>query len=125
MSKLEINSKNYSKQLVEIVVNAAIAKNAENITTLDMKSKVDFTDYFVVCNGDNKLQMRAIADEIADELEKNNVNKYNIEGYDNDEWILIDVYDVICHIFNEETRKHYDIENLWADVPQKTIIDVK
>jgi len=125
MSKLEINSKNYSKQLVEIVVNAAIAKKAENITTLDMKSKVDFTDYFVVCNGDNKLQMRAIADEIADELEKNNVNKYNIEGYDNDEWILIDVYDVICHIFNKETRKHYDIENLWADVPQKTITDVK
>lgn len=122
-----INNKNedYSKQLAKVVANAALSKNAEDITILDMKNKVDFTDYFVICNGDNKLQIKAIADEIVDELEKTNVNEYNIEGYDNKEWILIDAYDVICHIFNKETRKHYDIENLWADVPQKRINDAK
>lgn len=125
MSIINNKNENYSKQLAKVVANAALSKNAEDITILDMKNKVDFTDYFVICNGDNKLQIKAIADEIVDELEKTNVNEYNIEGYDNKEWILIDAYDVICHIFNKETRKHYDIENLWADVPQKRINDAK
>ncbi len=125
MNKINKKSKNYSQQLTEMVTNAALSRNAENINVLDMKKKVDFTDYFIICQGDNQMQIKAIADEIIEKLEKADIKDFNIEGYDNKEWILIDIYDVICHIFDEETRNYYNIENLWGDVPQKTIDDTK
>ena len=125
MNKINKKSKDYSRKLTEMVTNAALLKNAEDVNVLDMKKKVSFTDYFVICQGDNKMQIKAIADKIIEELEKADIKDFNIEGYDNKEWILIDIYDVICHIFDEKTRKYYDIENLWADVPQETINDVK
>ncbi|MEA3499718.1 MAG: ribosome silencing factor [Candidatus Marinimicrobia bacterium] len=125
MNKINKKSKNYSQQLTEMVANTALSMNAENIIILDMKKEVDFTDYFIICQGDNKMQIKAIADEIIGKLEKADIKDFNIEGYDNKEWILIDAFDVICHIFDEEKRNYYNIENLWGDVPQKTIDDTK
>ncbi|MCX6306061.1 MAG: ribosome silencing factor [Bacteroidetes bacterium] len=79
-------------------------------------------DAFVICHGSSRTQVEAIAGHVIEEVKKKTgLNPYHQEGFENAEWILIDYFDVIIHIFQEERRKFYNIEQLWADARITTI----
>lgn len=99
---------------IERAVQAAEDKKAIELVVLDLRKAHGFTDYFVVCSGSNPRQIRAIADAVMEALAGNGVKPAHIEGYDRAEWILLDYFDFIVHIFAPETRLFYGLERLWG-----------
>lgn len=99
---------------VETAVRAAEDKKANDLTVLDLRTAAGFTDYFVIASGTNPRQIRAIADGVLEALAALGVKPAHVEGYDRSEWILIDYFDFIVHVFATETRIFYDLERLWG-----------
>lgn len=96
-------------------LHAAADKKAIDLTVLDLRGVATFTDFFIISTGANKRQMQAIADEIVDQLKRRGSPAARTEGYQAAEWILIDYGDFIVHVFDEKSRKFYDLEYLWRE----------
>lgn len=117
--------KNEVKQQVALVLAAAEAKKAADISVLQLpKESSAFTDYFVVCSGANPRQVQAIADEVDERLSKEGFEPNHREGYDKGEWILLDYVDFVVHIFHENARKFYDLERLWKSATKLEPVEV-
>ena len=99
---------------IERAVHAAEDKQAIELVVLDLRKAAGFTDFFVICSGSNPRQIRAIADAVMESLARENVKPAHMEGYDRSEWILLDYFDFIVHIFAPETRLFYGLERLWG-----------
>ena len=113
MNKLEVES-TPNQPLLEKILALAKEKKASDLITLDVRGLTSMTDFFVICHGDSEPHVKAIADNIR----KRTPNKpQHIEGYENQNWILIDYFDVIVHVFKIDIRNYYNIEKLWADAP--------
>ena len=94
---------------------AADDKKARDLLALDISKIASFASYFLFCTGDSSRQMQAIADEIEKKLKEAGIRPSHIEGYQNSEWILMDYFDLVIHIFSKEARDFYDLERLWRD----------
>lgn len=110
--------------LLKIAVKAADDKRAENIVALNMKGISLITDYFVICHGNSDKQVQAIAREIKEKAEENGVEVKRIEGFDEAKWVLIDMGDVVVHVFHRDERVYYNLERLWGDAPVEDIYSV-
>ena len=99
---------------VEKAIQAAEDKKAVELVALDLRKAAGFTDFFVICSGTNPRQIRAIADAVMETLAADNVKPAHVEGYDRSEWILLDYFDFIVHVFAPETRLFYGLERLWG-----------
>jgi ribosome-associated protein len=100
---------------IELAIRAAEDKKAEDLIVLDLRKAAGFTDYFVLCSGTNPRQIRAIADAIIEVLEGDGAEPAHVEGYERSEWVLLDYFDFIVHIFAPETRLFYGLERLWGN----------
>jgi ribosome-associated protein len=96
-------------------MEAADGKQALDIVVLDLRAASGFTDFFVICSGANPRQIRAIADAVSEKLREEDVRPAQVEGYERSEWILLDYFDFIVHVFSKETRAFYALERLWGD----------
>ncbi len=103
---------------VTAAVEAARDKKALRITLLDLRGSEAFTDVFVICTASNVRQAQAIADAIEERLRTLDRRVSHIEGYDRAEWVLLDFFDFIVHIFTPETREFYALERLWGKAPR-------
>lgn len=101
-----------------IAAEAALAKKAEDVVILDVRGLTSYADYFVLATGTSDRQVMAIADSIQEEMRKAGHRELGIEGYELGEWVLLDFGDVVAHVFDEEIRRLYDIEGLWAEAPR-------
>lgn len=90
---------------------------------LDVSGLSGVTDYFVIASADNRVQLRAMADETKDRLLKQGIRARHIEGYDETGWVLMDCGDVVIHYFLEERREFYGLERLWGDAPRLELSD--
>lgn len=95
-------------------VEAAQGKKASAVVVLDLRKASAFTDYFLVCSGRNVRQVKAIADAIEEALRETKVRPSLVEGYVRAEWVLMDFFDFVVHIFTPETRRFYALERLWG-----------
>ena len=100
---------------IDRAIAAAEDKKALELVVLDLRKAAGFTDFFLICTGTNSRQIRAIADGIIDALAGEGAKPAHIEGYDRSEWILLDYFDFIVHIFATETRLFYGLERLWGN----------
>jgi ribosome-associated protein len=100
---------------VKLALNAAGDKKAVDIIVLDLKKASAFTDYFVICTGGNTRQVQAIADAVQAALAEKDLKPALTEGYERGQWILIDYFDFIVHVFLAATREYYGLERLWGD----------
>ncbi len=110
-----------NQQLLKLAVKAADDKRAEDIVALNMKGISLIADYFIICHGNSDKQVQAIAREMKEKVEENNFAVKRIEGFDEARWILIDMGDVVAHVFHRDERSYYNLERLWGDAPQKDI----
>lgn len=110
--------------LLRIAVKAADDKRAEDIVALNMKGISLIADYFIICHGNSDKQVQAIAREIKEKAEENQFEVKRIEGFDEAKWILIDLGDVVIHIFHRDERTYYNLERLWGDAPLEDIRSV-
>jgi len=100
---------------IQKAIEAAEDKKAFDITVLDLRKAGGFTDYFVICSGANSRQVRAIADAVIDTLRDLGIKPAHVEGHDRSEWVLLDYFDFIVHVFGRETRMFYGLERLWGN----------
>lgn len=105
-------------EVAKYVVSVAEDKKAENITLLDIQGLAVFADYFVICHGNSQPQVQAIAEAIRDKCEEKGIEIRGIEGMREGRWVLIDLGDLIVHIFHRDERDFYDLERLWGDANQ-------
>ncbi|UOQ86082.1 ribosome silencing factor [Gracilibacillus salinarum] len=107
-----------SKQLADQVAKACDDKRAEDIVIMDMKNVSLIADYFLICQGTNERQVQAIAREVKDFAQEEEIEVKRLEGFDQARWVLVDLGDVVCHIFHRDERQYYNLEKLWGDAPQ-------
>ena len=111
---------------VATVVTAVRDKKAEDVVVLDLRKTGGFTDYFVICTGANTRQMTAIADSVQDMLKQSLDQRPALaEGVDKSEWILLDYFNFVVHIFSRECRAFYGLERLWGNAERHDISDEK
>lgn len=107
------------QELKEAVIEGAQEKKAKDIVALNLQEIDNSTsDYYVVCHGQSDRQAKSIAKSIEETVfNKLGIWPYHSEGYENCEWILLDYFDMVAHIFVEKQREFFAIEELWADAP--------
>jgi ribosome-associated protein len=108
---------------VTTAIEAAQAKKATNVVVLNLRKSSAFTDYFVLCTGHNVRQVTAIADAVREALHQRKLRPAHVEGYDRAEWVLLDYFDIIVHIFTPSTREFYSLDRLWAQAERIEIPD--
>ena len=96
-------------------------RKEQNSLILDLSNLSGFTDYFVICNGMSDRQVQSIADSVEHVMTSTDHEILAGEGYTEGRWVLIDLGDVVVHIFLDALREYYDIETLWADAPRVKI----
>jgi ribosome-associated protein len=99
------------------VAEAARERRARDVVVLDVRELASFADLFVLATGTSDRHVRAIADSIEQALLAWGERPLGSEGYQEGRWILMDLGDVIVHLFQAEVRAHYDLERLWSDAP--------
>ncbi len=102
------------KQL-RAAIAAARNKKATGISVLDLRRTGAFTDYFLICTGANPRQAHAIADAIEETLKATKVRPTHVEGYARAEWVLLDFFDFVVHVFSPAARQFYGLERLWGN----------
>ena len=105
------------------VVRVALDKKALDVVVLDLRHTPAFTDFFVLCSGQNQRQVKAIVDAVEEALRASKVRPAHIEGYDRAEWVLMDYFNFIVHVFAPQTRAFYSLERLWGDAERIDVID--
>jgi len=115
-----------SEKLCDAIVKGMQEKKAVDILVLDLrKVKNAIADFFVICSGGSDKQLDAIAESIDEEVYKAlQENPWHVEGKNNKEWVLLDYFDVVAHIFRKDKREFFALEKLWGDAEVTEIEDV-
>ena len=92
-----------------------LGKKALDIKIIDVRKITTLTDFFVICTSESAPQTRAITDHIHEQMKKDGMKAWHIEGYENLEWVLLDYVNIVVHVFSRASRDYYDLERLWAD----------
>jgi ribosome-associated protein len=122
-SKVVKLKKNSTEELTAIIIHGIQEKKGKEILSLDMRNvKNAVADFFVVCHGDSRPQVEAIAKSVEEEVfKKFKEDPFHVEGKENAEWVLIDYFNVVVHVFQKDKREFYGIERLWADAEIKMV----
>jgi ribosome-associated protein len=108
---------------VDKAVRAALDKKASDVVVLDLRNTPAFTDFFILCSGHSTRQVKAIADAVEETLRAGKVRPAHVEGYERGEWVLMDYFTFIVHVFTPQTRDFYSLERLWGDAERLEISD--
>jgi ribosome-associated protein len=105
-------------------VKAALDKKAADVVVLDLRNAGGFTDYFVICTGGNPRQIQAIADSVEDTLRTQYGDRPAlVEGVERSEWVLLDYFNFVVHVFSRDCRSFYGLERLWGNAERYEIED--
>jgi ribosome-associated protein len=111
-----------SLELARRIAGLAQEKLAQDVLILDMRPVSVFTDFFVICHGNNTRQTKAIFDEVQFRMKSDErVVPVSVDGEAEATWIVADYLDVVLHVFTPEARGYYRLEDLWSDVPSETV----
>jgi ribosome-associated protein len=106
---------NLDDKKIEVIVKACDDKKAYNFVILDVSKVSSITDYFIICSANNERQTIAIADEVIEKTQEENIKIYHKEGFETGRWVLLEMDNIIVHVFHRDEREVYDLESLWQD----------
>ncbi|MDI6846065.1 MAG: ribosome silencing factor [Candidatus Saccharicenans sp.] len=122
MAETALKARKFTKRSlpreVKLSIKASLAKKAEGLCVLDLRELTSFTDFFVIMHGNSSRQNLAIYESIEEELAREKIKPFGVEGLENAEWILLDYGNFVVHIFSRRAREFYALEKLWADAPR-------
>lgn len=104
-----------SAALLQAAAEAAVSKKATDLVALDLRTLSGVADYFLICSAGSEPQVKAIAEEVEDQLRARGARPWHVEGREGRRWVLLDFVDVVVHVFHEKTREYYLLERLWGD----------
>jgi ribosome-associated protein len=108
-----LDSLKFSKMIAEIIKT----KKGFDINILDLRKLSGIADCFIVCSADADRQVKAIADEVDEQLHNKGIRCFHKEGFETLNWVILDYFDVIVHVFKADARSYYNLEKLWGDAP--------
>jgi len=111
----------HALMIARIAAQAAYDKKAENIVLLDVSEHLVITDIFLIASADNERQVGAIVDAIEAALDEIDVDPIRREGNREGRWVLLDYFDIVVHVQQDEERSLYDLERLWSDCPRISV----
>ena len=100
------------KDQIEIILDN---NKAKDIVSIDLKKKSYIADYMIIASGTSSRHLQSLSENLVPELKKIGINNCRIEGKDSSDWKLVDVIDIIVHIFHPEKREFYDLEKMWSE----------
>jgi len=103
------------KTTAKKIVEFALSKKAEDVLLLDLRKITSMADFFVICSGASDVQVRAIAEAVIAGCKEKDIKVYHVEGLGSLTWVLIDLFDIVVHVFQPEVRQYYQLERLWGD----------
>ncbi|MBO7586621.1 MAG: ribosome silencing factor [Bacteroidales bacterium] len=115
--KVKFEGITYEGKIEELIIQALIEKQGADIQCIDLK-KINhvYFDYFIVCTGNSKPHVETLCDYVQEQTQRvANLKPVHVEGLENKEWVLLDYFNVLVHIFQPEAREYYNIEALWND----------
>lgn len=98
-----------------MLVDTIVDKKGSDILLLDIREHAVFADYFLICNGDNDRQLRALADNVTQNAKDEDILAGGIEGEASSGWVLVDFGDLVVHLFSPEKRNYYSLEDIWDE----------
>ena len=104
-----------AKEMAKVAYHALNEKKGEDIKIIDISEISVLADYFLIANGTNENQVRALVDNVEEEMHKHGYSLKQREGYTSGKWVLMDFGDIIVHIFDRDSRQFYDLERIWRD----------
>ncbi len=104
-----------AREMAEIAVKALDSKKGKEIRLIRIDKITTLAEYFVICTGTSNTQINALCDAVEKELTEKGEEPLHREGYRGGTWVLLDYGCVVVHVFNDEARKFYSLEHLWAD----------
>ena len=102
-------------ELAHTIVNALEDKKGEDILLLDIKENASFTDYFIICTATSSRMLNALADGVIEKTRTEHQRKGRIEGKPDTGWLVVDYGEIVVHLFDEDLRRYYKLEELWKD----------
>ena len=106
------------REIAVTAARAAAAKQAADVTILDVHDLIVITDYFVIASGETDRQVKTIVEEVERAVRDLGEKPVRREGDADSRWVLLDYIDVVVHVFAQEEREYYDLERLWRDAPE-------
>lgn len=106
-----------TKTTARKVVGFALDKKASDVALLDVRKITTVADFFIICSGSSETQVKAIADNVIEEAEGYGLTVHHVEGYESLRWVLIDMSEIVVHVFKPNVRSYYQLERLWGDAP--------
>lgn len=111
-------------KLMDVITEALLEKQAQDITVLDVNGLTTLADKFVICHAQTDVQIKAIADNVQKETkEKLGEKAWKEEGRETRRWVILDYVNVVVHIFKKELREYYALERMWNDAPSRKVED--
>jgi len=113
------------EQKRELIIEAIREKKGHQIVSIDLTQvENSICECFIICHGESNTQVSAITDSIEKKLkEENGTRAHHVEGQQNSQWVLMDFFDILVHVFQEEYRSFYKLEELWADGKMTKVVD--
>lgn len=105
-----------AKELAQAIAKVLDMKKGRDIKIIHVEEKTVIAEYFVLCTGNSSTQVKSLVGEVEYKLEEKSVTPYNIEGRDNNSWIIMDYSHVIVHVFSRESREFYNLDKLYGDM---------
>ena len=102
-------------EIAEVIASVLDAKKGKDVKIIHVEEKTVIAEYFVLCTGNSSTQVKGLVGEVEYQLERRGVKPYNVEGRDNNSWILLDYSNIIVHVFSREAREFYNLDKLYGD----------
>ena len=109
---------NQEEKLARMIADACLDEKAMDVVILDVHNLTVIADYFVIASGRSMIQVRSIVEHVMEKLQEKEIVPVRKEGLQQGVWSVLDFNSVILHVFRQEEREYYQLENLWADAPQ-------
>lgn len=106
-----------AEELKDIVIAALEDLKAKDISVLDVTDRTSVTDFMIVASGTSGRHLRSMAESVIQDLKERDIREAKVEGGDSNDWVLVDLGDVVLHVMMPATREFYDLERLWRDAP--------
>ena len=103
-----------SSKLCKLIEKSLNKNKAEEIIVIDLKQKTSIADFMIICTGTSSRHLKALSNYLNEDLKKLPLSMLNIEGQKNGDWIIVDIGDIIVHLFRSEVREYYNLEKMWA-----------
>jgi ribosome-associated protein len=108
-----------TRHKVNLAIKSILEKKGSEVLLLDLRKLSPITNYFIICTATSSPHAQAICEEVYTKLKSNHILPHHIEGMSAGQWVILDYWDFIVHIFLPQTRSYYQLESLWGDAPQK------